>query len=345
MPRYRRQIAAGSVQHVISRFVDREFRVDAPGARDEYLRRAGRALVRTDWRALAFALMSSHIHWALYAGSRPSSAFVKPLHAGFASWLNAEQRRLGPVFADRHRSVTCQGETAAALIAYIHNNPVRAGAVSDAADSDWTSHRAYLGLAPAPAWLDIELGLHLCGFAPADAGRRAFRTLVSAHSVRPRSLELSGGDLQQRRAQARTQTSSPVELAAPVISQRHDSLELHTSIVVPPGCTVRRHFSGEPDAILTIAAQTEGATVHELRARVRTRHVVAARRLALLIWAQLNRPLVLMARALGIAQSSASELIATAPASVHERAASLADTLCTSERQPPAAWPRPAETE
>lgn len=127
MPRFRRQTEAGTVQHVISRFVDREYRLDAPGARGEYLRRAGIVFGRCDWRPVAFALMSSHVHWALLCGSDPSEAWVRPLHVGFAGWLNRRQGRLGPVFADRHRTVTCRGEAAAHLIAYIHNNPMTWG--------------------------------------------------------------------------------------------------------------------------------------------------------------------------------------------------------------------------
>jgi hypothetical protein len=116
------------VQHIISRFVDHELRFDVPGARNDYLRRAPGLLERTNWRAFAFALMSSHVHWALEAGSELSSAWVKPLHAGFAQWLNATERRLGPVFADRHRSLSFEGQTFAVLIAYIHNNQcVRGG--------------------------------------------------------------------------------------------------------------------------------------------------------------------------------------------------------------------------
>jgi REP element-mobilizing transposase RayT len=189
MPRYRRQIAPGSVQHIISRFVDREFRLECNRTRDEYLRRVPAAIARTDWTVLAFALMSSHVHWALRAGSRPSAAFIKPLHTGFAGWLNATQGRLGPVFADRHRSVTCEGESAASLLAYIHNNPVRAGVVSNPSDSSWTSHRAYLGLAAAPKWLDVEGGLQLCGFPVTTTGRDAFHAFVVARATQPRCIE------------------------------------------------------------------------------------------------------------------------------------------------------------
>jgi REP element-mobilizing transposase RayT len=329
MPRYRRQIAPGSLQHVISRFINREFRFEADGARDEYLRRTARALGRTDWCALAFALMGSHVHWALRAGSRPSAAFVKPLHTGFAGWLNATQRRIGPVFADRHRSITCEGDTAAALVAYIHNNPVRAGVVSDPADSAWTSHRAYLGLATPPAWLDVELGLHLCGFAATPSGRQAFHSFVLSRVGQPRSPELSGGNLAQRRKDARARTASPVEIAAPSVLQRHESVEVHTPLVAPEGCLIRQHWRGTPDAILNAAAHAAGTNLSQLCARGRTREVVAARRLALLTWSRyLNRPVVHMARALGIAESSAAELIATAPRSLHEQASALAHALC-----------------
>jgi hypothetical protein len=42
------------------------------------------------------------------------------------------------------------------VLAYIHNNPVRAGVVSHALDSSWTSHHYYVH-GNAPAWLDTEL--------------------------------------------------------------------------------------------------------------------------------------------------------------------------------------------
>jgi hypothetical protein len=49
------------------------------------------------------------------------------------------------------------------LIAYIHNNPVRAGVVSRARDCSWTSHQMYVRSRLAPSWLHIDEGLALCG--------------------------------------------------------------------------------------------------------------------------------------------------------------------------------------
>lgn len=313
---------------MVSRFVDREFRFDVPGARDEYLRRAAKALGRTDWRAFAFAMMSSHVHWALQAGEQPSSSWVKPLHAGFAQWLNTTEGRLGTVFADRHRNLTFEGETVATLVAYQHNNPVRAGVVSDPAASSWTSHRAYLGLDEAPPWLDVELGLWLCGFSATTAGRRAFHRFVLARASQSRSVALSGGDMQERRTRARAGLASPVELASARVVVREGALHVHAPHVARDGCQPRMRWAGSQDCVLTEVAKRTGITLTQMRSRARTRNIVAARRMALLVWARyLGRPTVEMAAALHVADSSAAKLVATSPDHLHGEAAEIARTL------------------
>jgi hypothetical protein len=336
MPRYRRQIAIGSVQHIISRFVNRELRFDADppsspanqDARREYLRRAGNVLYRSDWRALGFALMGSHVHWAMQAGMQSSASVIKPLHTGFATWLNATQDRLGPVFADRHRSLTFEGESASLLLAYIHNNPVRAGVVSDPVESSWTSHRAYLGLCPAPPWLNVKLGLHLCGFSSTPSGRLQFHEMVMARSADARRVELSGGDMQHRRRTMRSAMRGPVELASPKVTPEGDDVRVHAPAAALAGCCVRPAWRGEANTLLCAAARATDTTVSELQSLSRRRHITNARRVALVAWArELHRPTIELARALGLSGSSAAELIASAPPAIRIAARSLAISL------------------
>jgi len=87
------------------------------------LRRAGLVLDRTDWYVVSFAVMSSHIHWGAISGSSSFEDVAKPLHAGFASWLNRRQHRFGPVFAERPKTVVLDTAAVGRLIAYQHNNP------------------------------------------------------------------------------------------------------------------------------------------------------------------------------------------------------------------------------
>ncbi len=153
----------GVVYHVICRFADRRWRIHDDEERHHYLQLLGRALGRSDWRCLAYALMSNHIHLAMVAGRDILASWIQSVNSTFAQWLNRRHDRIGAVFAERPKDFAVRPDREAHLIAYIHNNPVRAGVVARACDSSWTSHRSYLG-AGAPSWLDVEGGLMRAGF-------------------------------------------------------------------------------------------------------------------------------------------------------------------------------------
>ena len=155
---------AGRVYHVISRFVAKEFFIDSALERRTYLSLLGAAIVETDWRCFSFAVMSNHIHLGLLAGSLRLAAWLRPMHTNFAQWMNIRRDRIGAVFVRGPNVIEVQPGGAQRLINYIHNNPVRAGLVACPAESDWTSHRAYVERAHRPAWLDVDCGVQLAGF-------------------------------------------------------------------------------------------------------------------------------------------------------------------------------------
>lgn len=307
MPRYRRRITEGSVQHLISRFVNRQFLFDVPDARDEYLARAQHAFARTGWTALGYALMSSHVHWLVQAGSSSSDRLMRSLHAGFSGWLNRSTGRLGPVFADRHRNVECEGETALAVLAYIHNNPVRAGVVADPSASAWTSHRAYVGLEPTPAWLNVDRGLSLSGLEPTTRGRAAFHRLVASRASELRRPDLSGANLAQARSDSRKRQALPVELMSPRLIRTEEGLVQEVEWMLPASSPYRPRWEGPPLAVIAAVASITGSSEDEIRSRGRSRRVCAARRYSLLVWVHgLGRPTIEMANALGLSLGAAS---------------------------------------
>jgi hypothetical protein len=165
MTRIARYTPAGEVLHVISRFVDEQWFMRSDDDRSYYLRLLGLALPKTDWRCLGYALMSSHIHLEMVAGNRPASSWSRRVNSPYAKRYNELHERIGPVFAGRADMWIESTAKVGHLLAYIHNNPVRAHVVRRAADSHWTSHRAYLGHAECPPWLDVERGLALSGLA------------------------------------------------------------------------------------------------------------------------------------------------------------------------------------
>src|ERR1043165_5525188 len=125
--RVARYIHIGAVHHVICRFVDREWFIRDAHERSRYLELLGEALLKSDWRCMAYALMSSHLHFAMVPGDQDLEHWTKAVNSPFARWMNNRYERLGPLFADRPATYAMKPQDEGALIAYIHNNPVRAG--------------------------------------------------------------------------------------------------------------------------------------------------------------------------------------------------------------------------
>src|SRR5688572_2889428 len=214
MPRVRRMIVPGVVYHLISRFVDRQWFITADDERACYLRLLGRALLMSDWRCLAYAVMSNHIHLALIAGRDSLGSWTRRVHSPFADFMNIAHDRIGALFVRGPKSRPVTREGVGNVIAYIHNNPVRAGVVATAAASSWTSHQAYVGLVPAPTWLHVLDGLALAGFADPSAFDRWAADPARAGDERV-SAEMVDRDIQPRGAPGTARTrSTPVEAAA-----------------------------------------------------------------------------------------------------------------------------------
>jgi putative transposase len=169
MPRRRQSIQPGSIYHLISRCVAREWFICGDEERERYLRLLGERLARSDWRCLAYAIMSNHVHLALLAGAASLKSWLAPTHSEFAEWINARLERIGAVFVRGPKILSVGDNGLAQVISYIHRNPVRAGIVANARDSTWTSHRAYLGDVATPTWLDTNIGLQRSGLlTPAE---------------------------------------------------------------------------------------------------------------------------------------------------------------------------------
>lgn len=158
-------VRTGGVYHLISRFVAKEWFVASAQERRAYLGLLGKAISKTTWRCFSFAVMSSHIHLALVAGTEPLRGWLRPMHTMFAQWINDMHSRIGAVIVRGPKVFDVAPSGAARLIGYLHHNPVRAGVVSQPGECDWTSHRAYAHPISRPSWLDVGLGVQLSGFA------------------------------------------------------------------------------------------------------------------------------------------------------------------------------------
>ena len=115
------------------------------------------------------------------------SSFLKDLKGCFAQWFNRRQKRFGPLWAERFKSLLVQDGTALQAVAlYIDLNPVRAGFCTDPKDYRYCGY----GEAVSSGQGSLRAGLsRALGFEPEKASwaevgaeyrQRLFRTGVVA---------------------------------------------------------------------------------------------------------------------------------------------------------------------
>jgi len=328
----RRIIRPGTLIHVISRLVV-GVTIDDAEERLEYLRRVRHGIERSDWNIISFAIMSTHTHLGLIAGIATFDALFRGVHGAFARWLNRRRGRFGPVFTDRPTTVVVDLANTVRFVAYLHNNPVRAGLVRRAVESDWTSHRFYVNAAPAPDWLDVGLGCHLLGLPDTPEARMAFDRRVDNEAGQDEPW-LSGRQLAAHRAEIRRERGSAIEIAYPKVSLRHPR-EARYPLVNAEGVRLKPRWSGDVPHLLQEVSRQTRVSVIQMQSSVRQRDVTAARCLAVLTYRDyLGRPLNDIARWLGLSKSAASKLAKRASQELHDRARMLAQRVAVEEAEP-----------
>ncbi len=282
--RIARQHIPGALHHLLWRFVDRGWFFRSAQERDRYLWLLGRALDDSDWQCVAYALMSNHIHIAAIAGQEPLDRWSRRVNSPFANWMNQQRGRLGPLFADRPSDYAPGEIRAREVIAYIHNNPVRAGVVQRASESQWTSARAYLSLEARPRWLHVREGLAVSGMSSKKFDRY---TLEMRH-------ELPSPDLKRMMKAAKTRGSIQVGTPSP------DSVPL---VIRPYGRVL-----ADPRRLVELVALAVEQPVHLVASRRRDPQIQRARWIAVHAGIRAGLPGAAIASALGVSQQSVSRI-------------------------------------
>jgi putative transposase len=123
--------------------------------RERYLELLGAVSRKLGWRCLVYCLMSNHVHLVLEVPDRTLSRGMQLLSGSYAQAYNLRHGWIGHLFQGRFHSEAVEPEGhGLELTRYVPDNPRRAGMVKRADDWRWSSLRAVLGKARAPAFLD-----------------------------------------------------------------------------------------------------------------------------------------------------------------------------------------------
>lgn len=326
MARTARWSAPGHVFHLVSRFAWDEWWLDRAGAREAYLSALGKAAGATDAVVLGYCLMSNHVHLVVVQGEEGLERLAKSVHTAFATWVRQHagrrgKRALGPVFAGRPRMVLVDRDAyLLELLRYVHNNPVRAGVARRARESAWSSHRAYVGKAPAPDWLRVGYVLDRFGRRVSTAQRK-LDEFVDAGRRQPRQPALSGVTGPAEAAEVRRQFGDGYRVADGIVGDeafiarvRADVKAVESSLSAR-GTEQRRGAVGRPTLRELWEAVLEhleiDVTDFELRPRAAA-HVHAKRLLTWLWVREYEGRQIEVARLLGITTAAVSGLYAGA---------------------------------
>jgi putative transposase len=179
MPRPLRVQAPG-IYHVTCRGNRRQPIFTDDYDRERYLALLAAVSRRLGWRCLAYCLMTNHVHLVLDVPGQTLSRGMQLLSGRYAQAYNRRHGWIGHLFQGRFHSVVVEEEGHSLELArYVVLNPERAGAVARAVDWRWSSHRALLGKAPAPAFLDAQWTLRQFGRDTVRA-RAAYASFVAA---------------------------------------------------------------------------------------------------------------------------------------------------------------------
>lgn len=195
----------GGWYHVTARGNERKAIYRDQRDRRHFLELLAEMAARFRVRLHGFVLMDNHYHLLLELIEANLSRAVQWLNVSYSVWFNRRHERSGHLFQGRFQSVAVSPhEWALALSRYVHLNPVRIqslglsptdrqvqrAGLSPAPDAAqvrermallrryrWSSYRAYIGLEPAPEWLECQTVLGLGGGAGAEP-RRQYREYV-----------------------------------------------------------------------------------------------------------------------------------------------------------------------
>ena len=162
-----------AVYHVMNRGLARQRIFRDLQDHEAFLQVIGDAHALWEIEVLGYCLMGNHYHICLRTPMGNLSRVMRHINGLYTQTFNRASRRDGPLFRGRYKAILVQADTyLAAVVRYIHLNPVQAKLVMQPEDYPWSSHAAYLHPNSALPWLHTEDMLTEFG------NRRAFHKFV-----------------------------------------------------------------------------------------------------------------------------------------------------------------------
>ncbi|MCR5119326.1 MAG: transposase [Lachnospiraceae bacterium] len=144
MPRKAREKAKSGIYHVMLRGINHQQIFEEEDDYQVFLRILRKCKRVSGFKLLAYCLMGNHIHLLIKENEERLELILKRIGVRFVRWYNQKYQRSGHLFQDRFKSEVVDDERyLITVIAYIHQNPVKAGICMNPEEYRYSSYREY----------------------------------------------------------------------------------------------------------------------------------------------------------------------------------------------------------
>ena len=161
MPRCARQKSESGIFHIIFRGVNKQIIFEDEEDIQRFIDTLEKYKTVCGYQIFGYCLMSNHIH-LLIKEKEEISKIVKRICSSYVYWYNRKYRRCGHLFQERYGSECIETDGyLQTVLRYIHQNPIKAGVVSNINRYDWSSYKSYITTERKGGIEDIDFVLNI----------------------------------------------------------------------------------------------------------------------------------------------------------------------------------------
>ncbi len=145
MPRMARKKSSSGIYHIMLRGINKQDIFHEAEDRIKLIEILNYYRDICEYEIYGYCLMSNHIHLLIKEGKETISQAIKRIGVNYAYWYNSKYARCGHLFQDRFKSETVEDDRyLLTVLRYIHQNPIKAGIVTEALKYRWSSYSEYI---------------------------------------------------------------------------------------------------------------------------------------------------------------------------------------------------------
>jgi REP element-mobilizing transposase RayT len=160
MPRQARERSSSGIYHIMLRGINRQDIFHDKQDKMRFIETLKNYKSICEYKIYGYCLMSNHIHLLMKEGKETISQAMKRIGASYVYWYNMKYERYGHLFQDRYKSEKVEDDKYLLLVLrYIHQNPIKAEIVEEAAKYKWSSYIEYVSQNGILTDIDFVLGI------------------------------------------------------------------------------------------------------------------------------------------------------------------------------------------